>query len=328
MRTRPFKSSGDPVGETHRSVLLHEAVDLLEVQSNDTVVDGTLGGAGHSKEILKRLGTGGILIGFDADINAIERAKASIGQSTATVHFIHANFRHLEARLQEIGITRIDKALFDLGWSGYQLSGGRGFSFLKDEPLSMAYDEAQSLTARTIVNTWEEESLADVIYGWGEERYSRRIAKAIVEARARKLIETSGQLAEIVAAATPALYRRGRIHPATKTFQALRIAVNDELGALDMGLRAAWKLLSEGGRLSVISFHSIEDRIVKQLFAAWEKEGAGVRITKKPLTASEEELSQNPRARSAKLRVIEKHSYAKQTSKNKQISSVSSAGQA
>lgn len=318
MRTRLFKSSGDPVGTSHRSVLLQEAVELLEVKPTDTVVDGTLGGAGHSKEILKRLSTNGVLIGFDADKEAIERSQRAIGKSDATVHFIHSNFRHLEAQLRDRGITHIDRALFDLGWSGYQLSGGRGFSFLKDEPLSMAYDDSQSLTAAIVVNEWEEGSLADVIYGWGEERYARRIAKAIVEARARSRIETSGQLAEIISGAVPAIYRGGRIHPATKTFQALRIAVNDELGALEEGVRAAWKLLSEGGRISVISFHSIEDRVVKRLFADWEKEGIGTRITKKPLTATEEELSENPRARSAKLRVIEKN-HEKQTSKNKQI---------
>jgi 16S rRNA (cytosine1402-N4)-methyltransferase len=327
MRTRLFKSSGDPVA-THRSVLLQEAVELLEVKPGDTVVDATLGGAGHSKEILKRLGTDGTLIGFDADIHAIERSKQAIGQSDATVHFIHSNFRHLGAQLRERGIPHIDKALFDLGWSSYQLSGGRGFSFLADEPLSMAYDETQPLTAEVIVNTWEESSLADVIYGWGEERYARRIAKAIIEARLAAPIKTSGQLAGIISGAVPAAYRRGRIHPATKTFQALRIAVNDELGALEAGLRAAWELLAEGGRISVISFHSIEDRIVKRLFASWEKEGGGARITKKPLTATEQELSGNPRARSAKLRVIEKNPYAKQTSKNKQIPPVGPAGAA
>jgi 16S rRNA (cytosine1402-N4)-methyltransferase len=323
MRTRLFKSSGDPVAH-HRSVLLQEAVELLEITSGDTVVDATLGGAGHSKEILKRLGNG-VLIGFDADIHAIERSKQAIGQSSATVHFIHSNFRHLEAKLRDIGITRIDGALFDLGWSSYQLSGGRGFSFLTDEPLSMTYDEAQQLTAGVIVNTWGEASLADIIYGWGEERYSRRIAKAIVEARENAPIATSGQLAEIISRVVPAAYRRGRIHPATKTFQALRIAVNDELGALQEGLAAAWRLLNDGGRISVISFHSIEDRAVKRIFAAWEKAGEGVRVTKKPLSATEEELSKNPRARSAKLRIIEKK-HEKQTTKNKQIPPVRPAG--
>jgi 16S rRNA (cytosine1402-N4)-methyltransferase len=297
------------------------------VRPGDTVVDATLGGAGHSKEILKRLGTDGTLIGFDADIHAIERSKQAIGDSSATVLFLHSNFRRLEEALRERGVTRIDRALYDLGWSSYQLSGGRGFSFLADEPLSMAYDEGQTLTARTIVNTWEETSLADVIYGWGEERYARRIATAIIDARQHAPIETSGQLADIVSGAVPGAYRRGRIHPATKTFQALRIAVNDELGALEESLRAAWRLLSEGGRISVISFHSIEDRIVKRLFVSWEKEGGGARVTKKPLTATEEELSANPRARSAKLRVIEKN-HEKQTSKNKQIPPVGPAGQA
>jgi 16S rRNA (cytosine1402-N4)-methyltransferase len=324
MRTRLFKSSGDPVAR-HRSVLLQEAVELLEIGDADTVVDATLGGAGHSKEILTRLGAHGVLIGFDADIQAIERSQQAIGESRATVHFLHSNFRHLEAKLRDIGIAHIDGALFDLGWSGYQLASGRGFSFLTDEPLSMAYDDTQQLTAEVIVNTWAETSLADVIYGWGEERYSRRIAKAIVGARHLAPIKTSGQLAEIISRAVPAAYRRGRIHPATKTFQALRIAVNDELGALQEGLRGAWKFLAEGGRLSVISFHSIEDRLVKRTFAAWEKAGEGVRITKKPLSASEEELSINPRARSAKLRAIEKN-HEKQIAENKQIPAIDPAG--
>lgn len=213
----------------------------------------------------------------------------------------------MSEKLREIGIASISGALFDLGWSGYQLTAGRGFSFQSDEPLSMAYDASQALTARVAVNTWEASSLEDVIRGWGEERYAGRIARVITEARAKKPIETARELAEIIRGAVPKAYAFGRIHPATKTFQALRIAVNDEMGALVDGLRAAWEMLERGGRISVITFHSIEDRIVKQQFRHWEDEGAGKRITKKPLTPSSEEVRDNPRARSAKLRVIEKN---------------------
>jgi 16S rRNA (cytosine1402-N4)-methyltransferase len=293
--------------EGHRSVLLQEVIELLNIQADDIVVDATLGGAGHALAFAKLLSAGGVLIGVDADEDAILRARERLANAAPTVLLINDNFRNLERELERLDVQQVSKALFDLGWSSYQLQAGRGFSFLADEPLSMAYGKAQSLSAATIVNEWGEESLADIIYGWGEERYSRRIAKAIAEAREKKAIATSRELGEIVAHAVPAAYRRGKLHPATKTFQALRIATNDELGALREGLQAAWKKLKPGGRIAVISFHSIEDRIVKEMFVQWEREGEGQRLTKKPITASEEELAENPRARSAKLRGIEKY---------------------
>lgn len=308
MRTRRSQSSSDPMpqGEpSHRTVLLHEAIDALDITPGKTIVDATLGGAGHSAAICEKLGDG-IFIGFDADQDAIERAAHALAGVRPAVHLVRANFRMMEQEVHALGIERIDGALFDLGWSSFQLSAGRGFSFQTDEPLSMAYDASQALNAAGIVNTWSEESLADVIYGWGEDRFSRRIARAIVEARDAKPIETARELGEIVYAAYPARERRGRLHPATKTFQALRIAVNDELGAVEAGLEGAWSLLSPGGRIAVITFHSIEDRIVKHRFASWEKNGEGKRTARKPLTPSSEELAQNPRARSAKLRTIEK----------------------
>ena len=314
MRTRRSQSSGNPVssprveapGSVHRTVLLHEAVGSLEIEKNDVVVDATLGGAGHASLILKRLGPDGTFVGFDADTNAIERARNALKDAPCAVHLIQANFRSITSELARLGIKRIDKVLFDLGWSTYQLSEGRGFSFLADEPLKMAYSHEQAMTAETIINEWSEESLADIIYGWGEERYSRRIAKAITEARAKKPIRAARELGEIVKTAVPVAYRFGRLHPATKTFQALRIAVNDELGSLKEGLRAAWDMLGENGRIAVISFHSIEDRIVKQMFVELEKSGGGVRTSKKPIRPSVREVAENPRARSAKLRVIEK----------------------
>ena len=308
MRTRRSQSSSDPVSrvEGHRSVLLHEAIEALSIQENDIVVDGTLGGAGHAKEIAQHLGPGGTLIGFDLDRDAIERAHVALEKSACAVHLIESNFRNLDTELHARGVEAVDKALFDLGWSSFQLDAGRGFSFQKDEPLRMTYSkEENGLTAEIVVNTWAEESLADVIYGFGEERFARRIAQHIVEARAKKRIETSSQLAEIIKAAVPAAYRFGRIHPATKTFQALRIAVNDELGAIDQGIRSAWRMLRANGRIAVITFHSIEDRAVKHLFRALSLEN-GQLLTKKPQRPSAEEISENPRARSAKLRVLQK----------------------
>jgi len=309
MRTRRSQFSGNPVSG-HRTVLLHEAIEALNIQKSDTVVDATLGGAGHAKEILNHLGEDGTFIGFDADRNAIERAHASIDRKQGQIHLVNANFRSLTGELEKRAITHIDKALFDLGWSTFQLSEGKGFSFLADEPLGMSYAEGQQLTAAVIVNEWGEESLADIIFGFGEERYSRRIAKAIVTARTARPIQNARELGDIVKSAVPAAYRYGRLHPATKTFQALRIAVNDELGALKDGLESAWNALRPGGRIVVITFHSIEDRIVKQLFVGWEKSGEGTRITKKPIVPGKTELESNPRARSAKLRAIEKNKHA------------------
>ncbi|MCE9540982.1 16S rRNA (cytosine(1402)-N(4))-methyltransferase RsmH [Candidatus Kaiserbacteria bacterium] len=307
MRTRRSQSSDNPAPVPgHRTVLLHEAVELMDIHEGDTVVDATLGGAGHSREILSKLGAKGHLVAFDADLEAIERARTIFG-ADKRVSLIHANFKNVREKLSEAGVAAVDKVLFDLGWSGFQLDAGRGFSFLSDESLSMAYDAGQTLTAATIVNEWDESSISDVLYGWGEERYSRRIAHAIAEARGKAAIKTSAELAAIVKAAVPTAYRFGRLHPATKTFQALRIAVNDELGALREGLLAAWHALARNGRIAVISFHSIEDRIVKQQFREWEDSGSGTRVTKKPLSPSAVEIQENPRSRSAKLRVIQKN---------------------
>jgi len=316
MRTRRSQSSSDPVssghppafvGAGHVPVLLHEAVDSLSLKPDDVVVDATLGGAGHAGAIAATLGKKGVLIGFDLDTDAISRAKKVLEGARPDVHLILGNFRHLGKELERLEIPSITKALFDLGWSSYQLDSGRGFSFRADEPLSMTYaDTPTGLTAATIVNEWGEESIADILFGWGEEHYSRRIAKAIVARRAHKPFTTSVELAEAITAAVPPRYRHGRIHPATRTFQALRIAVNDELGALAEGLRSAWKHLAPGGRIAVITFHSIEDRMVKQMFAAWEASEEGKRVVRKPIRPAGPEISMNPRSRSAKLRVIQK----------------------
>lgn len=330
MRTRLIFSSSDPVplrpaeahrakaAHSHRPVLLHETLEALDIQPTNTVVDATLGGAGHAREIVRLLGHGGLFIGFDLDSDALGKAQGTLeatplgSQGVASgpmIHLINANFRDLKKELEKRQISHIDKALFDLGWCSDQLEAGRGFSFLKDEPLLMTYGSKlgeNALTAATIVNEWSESSLADIIYGWGEERYARRIARAIVEARVHATFTSSLKLAEVITSAVPNKYAHGRIHPATRTFQALRIAVNDELGALDKGLRAAWRMLAPNGRLAVISFHSIEDRAVKRLFLEFASSGEGEKVTKKPIIPTDGEIKENPRARSAKLRVIRK----------------------
>ena len=325
MRTRLISSS-DPVPSRntrqHQPVLLHEVVSALAVQPDDIVVDATLGGAGHAQELAKGLGGNGLFLGLDADCDAIERTRTALAGAKAPLHLVCANFRELEKELVKLGVAKITKVLFDLGWSSYQLDSGRGFSFQVDEPLLMAYGKEPAkgtLTAGEIVNTWSEESLADIIFGFGEERYARRIAKAIVSQRAQKPFQTSRELGEFIKSAVPRSYAHGRIHPATRTFQALRIAVNDELDALKEGLASAWKLLAEHGRIAVISFHSLEDRIVKQTFVHWSKSGEGMLLTRKPIRPTEEETVANPKARSAKLRVIEKISHESPHTKDKQI---------
>lgn len=311
-------------GGEHRSVLLQEVLDGLEIEPGDIVLDTTLGGGGHAREIAKMLGGNGMLIGFDLDGGAIERARLALADAKCRVEFVRDNFRHLGRVLDRLGIREVTKVLFDLGMSSYQLNldsglpaeasaqAGRGFSFLSDESLAMTYSsESEGVTAATIVNDWAEESIADILFGFGQERYARRIAKALVERRARGRFTSARELAEAVASAVPSAYRRGRIHPATRTFQALRIAVNDELGALAEALPAAWQKLRAGGRIAVISFHSIEDRMVKQRFREWEKEGRGRLVNKKPIVPGSEEIAHNPRSRSAKLRVFEKQDFKK-----------------
>jgi 16S rRNA (cytosine1402-N4)-methyltransferase len=286
----------------HTPVLLHESVTSLAIAPTDTIVDGTFGGGGHSKAIAA-LVPQGTLICVDLD----EAAEARFGEQFAdvkNVSFVHANFKDAAGILAEAKITAVDKVLLDLGTSVFQLlSDTRGFSFNSDVPLAMTFSSHGSHTgfnAHDIVNSWQESSIADIIYAYGEEVKSRRIARAIVEARAITPIMTSLQLATIIATAMP---RNSRIHPATKTFQALRIAVNDELGTLTHAMNAWWDVLNTGGRISIITFHSLEDRIVKQ----WMRDHPNSRvITKKPLSPSKEELSSNPRSRSAKLRTIEK----------------------
>jgi len=308
-------SSSDPVQSSHPStklgvkhtpVLLHEVAEVLALRPNYTVVDATLGSAGHARAIVSALRAKGIFVGIDADSNAVREATDALACAGATIHLVNSNFRYIARILSDLSIERVNACVFDLGWRSEQLQSGRGFSFKHDDPLIMTYSkelEEGDLTAATIVNSWEEESIADILWGWGEERFSRKIAKAIVARRSEKPIQTSRELADIVVSAIPTRYRMGKIHPATKTFQALRMAVNDEIGALEDALSGIREYVVSGGRIAVITFHSIEDRLVKRMFRSWEKESFGKALKK--IRPSDEEVKANPRARSAILRVFE-----------------------
>ena len=295
---------------THISVLKSESIDGLAIKSGDIIIDGTLGGGGHTFEMIKRWGNKIKIIGLDLDIDAKERTLKLIGDTPSDFIFVNDGFQNLDKVLKDLKIESIDGILLDLGISSFQLEvAGRGFSFLKDEPLLMTMKKdliPDDLTAKEIVNTWEEESIADIIYGFGEEKYSRKIAKKIVESRKEKEIETTFDLVKIIQNAVGGHYKGLRIHPATRTFQALRIATNSELSNLDKVLEKGFECLKEGGHMSVISFHSLEDRIVKRAFVKLKEEGKVEILTKKPIIPSEEETRDNPRSRSSKLRLFKK----------------------
>ena len=295
----------------HIPVLLHETIQGLAPDKGDIVLDGTAGAGGHALMLCSAIAPTGTIIALDEDARAVERTKERLKECAATTHVIQKNFRDLGDALSAMGITQVNRILFDLGVSSFQLDEeGRGFSFKRDEPLEMTLRDSPgegTLTAYEMVNEWEEEHLADIIFGYGEERYSRKIAASICRARAIAPIKTTFALVEAIRNGVPARYANGRgIHFATRTFQAIRIAVNDELRALEQGLREGWKHLSPEGRIAVISFHSLEDRIVKRFFKEREREGMAKIITKKPIEAGEDERKVNPRARSAKLRIAEK----------------------
>jgi 16S rRNA (cytosine1402-N4)-methyltransferase len=291
----------------HIPVLLLETVSVLALEKDSAVIDATLGGGGHARAILEILSEKGIYLGIDADPVAIDKQQ-DLKDHQATVHLANGNFTNIKAIAASHQLVP-DAILADLGWRSDQFeSGGRGFSFQKDEPLLMTFGDPKShlFTALDVVNDWSETSLADIIYGYGEERFSRRIAKAIVDARKKERIETSLQLAEIVKSAMPRFLQGGRIHPATKTFQAIRITVNDELKALESLLNDGFEILKPGGRLAIISFHSLEDRLVKRFFNQKVRDQEALKLIKKPIVAGDEERTTNPRSRSAKLRVVEK----------------------
>lgn len=302
----------------HKAVLLNETIEGLNLKNGAIVIDATFGGGGHSAEICRRYKKVKI-IAIDQDKSAWEKSKGKFKNYNIT--FVNKNFREIDNLGAELpngsSAPKFDGIIFDLGLSSDQLeNSGRGFSFLKDEPLLMTMKENPSpedVTAKDIVNDWSEKSLADIIYGYGEEKYRGRIAREIVESRKKSKIETTFDLVKIIERATPNSYKKGKLHFATRTFQALRIAVNDELNALKIGLEKGFNILKNGGRISVISFHSLEDRIVKKFYSAKGGSASGGKenkvakiITKKPILANSEELKINIRARSAKLRILEK----------------------
>ncbi len=290
----------------HSPVLPNEVLFWLKPQAGFLYLDCTVGYCGHALGILTASSPSGIVVGIDRDPGVIEANKACLEQFGARLVLLKGNFVDLKQHLTERGISQVSGALFDLGVSSPQLDEPtRGFSFQSEGPLDMRMDPSSGVTAADIVNGTQEADLANMIYQFGEERYSRRIARAIVRARANRPIQTTRELVSVIESSVPGPYRRGRIHCATRTFQALRIAVNRELEHLEPALRDAVDVLAPGGRLCVISFHSLEDRIVKQTFRALSGKQLIV-LTKKPRLPTEEEMQRNPRSRSAKLRVAER----------------------
>ncbi len=306
---------------SHRPVLLWECIEGLNIKPDGIYLDGTLGRAGHSLEIARRLTTGR-LICVDRDQAALNAAEDKLAEVRDRVELVHGNFAGLNQILDRLNIPGVDGMLFDLGVSSPQLDdAGRGFSYMAEAPLDMRMDREDTLTARTVVNQWPQEELRRILFQYGEERYAPAIAAAIVRARGQAPVETTLQLVEIIRSAMPAAALREKQHPAKRSFQAIRIAVNDELGAVERMIQQAVPRLRSGGRLAVISFHSLEDRIVKNGLAAFARGCTcppdfpvcvcGKRpvirlVNKKPIVSGEDELRENPRARSAKLRVAEK----------------------
>lgn len=301
----------------HKSVLLDECIESLNIRPDGIYVDGTLGGAGHSLEIVKKLTTGK-LVAFDQDMDAIENAKVKLKDYMENVVLIHSNFENLDEKLKEYGIFSIDGILLDLGVSSYQLdTPQRGFSYMHDAPLDMRMDKNLNESAYDIINYYSEEALDKIIRDYGEENWHNRIAKFIIEKRTEKPIETTFELVDVIKAAVPKKARDESLHPAKRTFQAIRIAVNRELDVIEKVIKEASDNMNKGGVISIITFHSLEDRIVKNVFKDLSQGckcppefpicNCNIKptlkiINKKPIISSKEELEENPRARSAKLR--------------------------
>ncbi|MDD1387561.1 16S rRNA (cytosine(1402)-N(4))-methyltransferase RsmH [Pediococcus pentosaceus] len=308
----------------HTTVLLEETVNGLDVKEDGIYVDCTLGGGGHSRLILSKLGENGHLYSFDQDQTAIDYNQKNLAEYVAKgqVTFVKSNFRNLKNELNHLGLDGVDGVLYDLGVSSPQFDdAGRGFSYRFDAPLDMRMDQTQKLNAREVVNEWSYNDLVRIFFRYGEEKYSKQVARKIESTREEKPIETTGELADLIKSAIPAAARRTGGHPAKKIFQAIRIAVNDELGALEESLEQALQILNPAGRISVITFQSLEDRLVKRMFKEQTEIGdlpAGLPIipddmkpkykliNRKPIIPSEDELEENRRSHSAKLRIIEK----------------------
>lgn len=306
----------------HKSVLLEETVDGLKVKPDGIYVDGTLGGGGHTYEVCTRLGNKGSIVGIDQDAAAIEAASIRLKDFGEKVTIVRSNYCDMKSLLHKLGIDKVDGIVLDLGVSSYQLdTAERGFSYREDAPLDMRMDMRQSRTARDIVNDYEEMELYRVIRDYGEDKFAKNIAKHIVAARGEKPIETTGELTEIIRASIPMKYQKKSGHPAKRTFQAIRIELNRELEVLRDSLDDMIELLNPGGRLCIITFHSLEDRIVKSAFRKNENPctcprdfpvcvcgnvSKGSIVTKKPILPSEKEINENSRAKSAKLRIFER----------------------
>ena len=305
----------------HISVLLNECIEGLNIKEDGIYVDGTLGGAGHSSEIVKNLCERGRLIGIDQDKDALKAAKEQL-KDYNNVTFVHSNFYNIENILHDLNIAGVDGILMDLGVSSYQLDNGeRGFSYMQDAPLDMRMNRENSLSAYEVINSYSEEDLFRIIKDYGEEKFAKRIANFIINKRKEKNIESTLELVDVIKAAIPAKARREGPHPAKRTFQAIRIEVNKELEIIEKTIRDGVERLNVGGRMAIITFHSLEDRIVKTVYknlanpctcpssfpvCVCNKKPIVKIITRKPIEASKEELDYNPRSRSAKLRIIEK----------------------
>lgn len=314
------------MGFEHRSVLLNETIDGLHIRPDGIYVDGTLGGGGHSYEVCRRLGDKGSIIGIDQDAAAIEAAGIRLKDFGEKVTIIRGNYRDMKSKLHELGIDKVDGIILDLGVSSYQLdTAERGFSYRTDAPLDMRMDTRQRITARDIVNDYGEEELYRVIRDYGEDKFARNIARHIVTERGKHPIGTTGELTEIVRRAIPMKYQKKSGHPAKRTFQAIRIELNRELEVLKDSLDDMIELLNPGGRLCIITFHSLEDRIVKSAFKKNEnpctcppdfpvcvcgKVSKGSIVTRKPILPGEDEMESNSRSKSAKLRIFERGSKA------------------
>ena len=307
---------------SHAPVMPDECISNLDIKEDGIYVDGTIGGGGHSSLICSRLSEKGTLIGIDRDMDALDASRKRLSEFKCTKHFVQSNYSGIKRVLEELGISGIDGALLDLGVSSFQLDNPeRGFSYMNDAPLDMRMDQNSGFTAGDVVNTYSEKELAKIIRDYGEERWATRIAAFVVRRRKEKNIETTGELVQIIKNAIPASARRDGPHPAKRTFQAIRIEVNDELGQLKRAVTDFIDVLAPGGRLAIITFHSLEDRIVKEAFnkranpctcppelpvCVCGKVADVKKITKKPVTPGDEETETNPRSRSAKLRVLEK----------------------
>lgn len=288
----------------HTPVMPDKVLRRLDPRPGDIVVDGTTGFAGHASLLARAIGATGRLVCFDRDPEALERARIVLGGASCAVDFVNLPYECMTRELRKLGIPRVNRILLDLGVSSLQLDKPeRGFSFLRDGPLDMRMNQTEGKTAADIVNAWPEDKLKLLFRTLGEERHAGRFARTIAEQREKQSITTTGELASLIERAAPP---RGKTHPATRVFQALRMRVNDELGTLSRGLAAAGKALAPGGRLAVLTFHSLEDRLVKKTFVRWEELGLATPVTRKAIACGRDEALENRRARSAKLRVAEK----------------------